>query len=238
MAQKEKGPAVRQAQGPEGPVFYELTWKAVKNLNLRVRPDGSVAVSAPTGTSLARIDAFVAARAGWILQARRRIQARRPAAGNLAALLGKGVPFQALPGQRAAVEARQGQLLLFLPPGLSPEQAMDAFRRQKAPAVLGRALKLAQDRFERQGIPLPPVQNLRLIAMKSRWGSCIPGKGQLTLNLHLMKKPFPCIEYVAVHELCHLLVPNHGPDFYRLMDRALPEHRWRKQLLNQADTGI
>ena len=58
------------------------------------------------------------------------------------------------------------------------------------------------------------------------------------MNAHLMKKPFACIEYVAAHELCHLLVPNHGPAFYQWMDRVMPDHRQRKAWLNQPDPGV
>ena len=88
----------------------------------------------------------------------------------------------------------------------------DAFRLQRAEPVFQRAMVLARARVGQE--PLPPVQVLCIRPMKSRWGSCIPAKGKVTLNAHLMKKPFACIEYVAAHELCHLLVPNHGPAFY------------------------
>ena len=59
MGKGKKGVELRQAPGPEGPIFYELTRKAVKNLNLRVREDGSVSVSAPPRASLAQIQRFV-----------------------------------------------------------------------------------------------------------------------------------------------------------------------------------
>lgn len=238
MAKMGKQPALRQVSGPEGPIFYELARKKVKNLNLRVRPDGSVAVSVPAGVSLAQADAFVASRAEWILRAIRNLEAHRPADGHLAALLGRGVPFDVLPAEQVSVEARRGRLVLLLPPEISPEQGIEEFRRQKAPPVMRRAVQLAQARFAAEGISLPAVQQLRITAMKSRWGSCVPAKGRLALNVHLMKKPFACIEYVAVHELCHLPAPNHGPGFYRLMDQVLPDHRQRKQLLNQPDPGI
>ena len=97
-------------------------------------------------------------------------------------------------------------------------------------------MALARARFGQE--PLPPVQVLCIRPMKSRWGSCIPAKGKVTLNAHLMKKPFACIEYVAAHELCHLLVPNHGPAFYQWMDRVMPDHRQRKAWLNQPDPGV
>lgn len=61
--------------------------------------------------------------------------------------------------------------------------------------------------------------------MKSQWGSCQPATGRICINVRLALYPPACLEYVVVHELCHLIVPGHGPDFYALLDRYLPG--WR-----------
>ncbi len=58
--------------------------------------------------------------------------------------------------------------------------------------------------------------------MRSRWGSCQPATGRICLNVRLALYPPECLEYVVVHELCHLLVSGHGPDFRALLDRHLP----------------
>ena len=63
--------------------------------------------------------------------------------------------------------------------------------------------------------------------MKSRWGSCQPTTGRICINVRLALYPPECLEYVVVHELCHLLVHGHGPDFHALMDRVMPD--WRKR---------
>ncbi|MEA3332820.1 MAG: SprT family zinc-dependent metalloprotease, partial [Pseudomonadota bacterium] len=68
----------------------------------------------------------------------------------------------------------------------------------------------------------PP--HIRLRAMKTQWGSCSPG-GILTLNPHLVKAPRECIDYVILHELCHLAEHNHSDKFYRLMNQIMP--RWK-----------
>ncbi len=60
--------------------------------------------------------------------------------------------------------------------------------------------------------------------MKVQWGSCSPA-GRITLNPHLVKAPRECIDYVLLHELCHLRHHNHSPQFYRSLDRHMP--RWR-----------
>ena len=67
--------------------------------------------------------------------------------------------------------------------------------------------------------------------MKSRWGSCQPSTGRICINTRLALYPPECLEYVVVHELCHLLVANHGPEFHRLMGRVMPDWKRRKQLL-------
>lgn len=69
--------------------------------------------------------------------------------------------------------------------------------------------------------------------MKSRWGS-LSSRGYINLNLELIKTPLPCIEYVVLHELCHLEHMNHGPGFRRLLSQCLPDWQQRRQQLNLA----
>lgn len=67
--------------------------------------------------------------------------------------------------------------------------------------------------------------------MKSRWGSCQPSTGRICINVRLALYPPECLEYVVVHELCHLLVSGHGPDFHNLMDRVMPDWKQRRAKL-------
>lgn len=67
--------------------------------------------------------------------------------------------------------------------------------------------------------------------MKSRWGSCQPATGRICINVRLALYPPECLEYVVVHELCHLLVSGHGPAFYALLDEHLPNWRAARALL-------
>lgn len=67
--------------------------------------------------------------------------------------------------------------------------------------------------------------------MTSRWGSCQPSTGRICINIRLALYPPECLEYVVVHELCHLLVRGHGVDFKALMDLYLPDWRDRRALL-------
>ena len=66
--------------------------------------------------------------------------------------------------------------------------------------------------------------------MKRRWGSYDPQRG-LAFNIELVKAPMPCVEYVIVHELCHVVSPNHDKVFYRLLAKVLPDWGDRKERL-------
>lgn len=76
------------------------------------------------------------------------------------------------------------------------------------------------------------VQKLDYRNMKSRWGSCQPQTGRVCINIRLALYPPECLEYVVVHELCHMLEPNHGADFKALMTKVMPDWKQRERILN------
>jgi hypothetical protein len=75
------------------------------------------------------------------------------------------------------------------------------------------------------------AQNLVYRNMKSRWGSCQPATGRICINTRLALYPPECLEYVVVHELCHLLVSGHGPEFHALMTSVMPDWKARRARL-------
>lgn len=221
-------------------IFYTLTRKRVKNLNLRIRRDGSVAVSAPAQVSLPRIDAFVLSKAPRILETQARLSAQAKAApgprtyspGERYPYLGGFLTLSLQPGQRDSA-LRQGNLLV-----VTQKHTEDAARRAKlvekalnglAQEALSLALAQAYPPFAALGVPMP---ELRIRRMRSRWGSCFYTRGIVTLNRRLLAAPLPCIQYVAAHELCHFLVPNHSRDFYDLLSSTFPEWRTQRDILN------
>lgn len=73
--------------------------------------------------------------------------------------------------------------------------------------------------------------HIKILSMKTQWGSCSP-KGKITLNPHLVKAPTECIDYVIIHELCHIAEHNHSESFYRLLGNAMPNWKPIKERLD------
>ncbi|MGM9519496.1 MAG: M48 family metallopeptidase [Phascolarctobacterium sp.] len=224
-------------------IRYFLERKAVKNLNLRVHPDGTVYVSAPRLVPLAIIDRFVLDKAVFIQEARARFMARQAAQeklqgsaykhGDIIYLLGKPVAIALIPDAKNSVVLAENLIMLYLSDVENialrqklVQKLLDELCQQVFQKVLLEQYELVRP----YGVPLPA---LRMRTMKSRWGSCLFLKGIVTMNKRLIHMPLPCIEQVMLHELCHFLVCNHSPSFYAWLDKLMPDWRERKALLNQ-----
>ena len=107
---------------------------------------------------------------------------------------------------------------------------LESWYRRKALMYISKILDDCWDRFNEGNYPKP---KLKIQEMEKRWGS-LSGKGQLTLNTSLIQAPKECIEYVITHELCHLVHHNHGSEFYKLLDRMMPDWIKRKHKLEMS----
>lgn len=95
-------------------------------------------------------------------------------------------------------------------------------------AYLRMLLDMQYESFDRYHIPYP---RLRFRRMTSRYGSCNAAAGVITLNKALADMPRECAEYVAAHELAHLVHADHSAAFYRVLDEVMPDHRVRERQL-------
>lgn len=224
---------ILNVDGLEIPV--NVVRKRVKNLNLRVRADGTVTLSIPQHLPLARAQEFLERKGNWIAERVRRNIERRPSpdlAGELPdriPLWGKLVPrdsVQANSGQDASDRDASGQGA----PGQTTidQAALDELYRTE---VL-RALPGIVERMEaRIGVH---AARWSVRVMKTRWGSCTPKTGAIRINARLAAYPSECLEFVVAHELVHLLEPSHNARFHTLLDEFCPGNRHLAKLLREA----
>ena len=213
-------------------IEYELQRKQVKNINLRIRQDGTVYVSASPTVSLTVIEKFMQSRSGLILSAIEGAKlAQRPLndpAGDSITVLGRELPVTVIQGSSQGVEQKNGRLYVMLKDtsdGDKRRQLVQKYLDGLCGEVLERVYPLIRD----CGVKKPEI---RLRMMSSRWGSCAYTKGRITINKRLIAYPVAAAEMVTLHELCHFVHPDHSKDFYALMQTLMPDWRARKKLLS------
>ena len=221
-------------------VEYTLERKRVKNINLRVRPDGSVFVSCPYLTPQSRIDAFLRAEERRILAALRRCEAashRRPqpehcADGERVSVWGVLVTLRFVRGTRGGWLVGDELRLAVRDPDDEQQRrrALERWQRQSCEETLTALCRQVYPAFAARGVAWP---ELRFRRMRSRWGSCQAKSGVVTFNLFLAELPVACALYVAAHEFTHFLQPNHSAAFYAELSRVLPDWAERRALLRQ-----
>ena len=203
-----------------------------RTLCLQVFADGRVRVSAPARVGMAAVHAFVANRIGWIRQQQARLRAA-PAApvrvsGSRIRFLDEELVIAAVAGLRAP--RRVGDLL-EVPADGDIAHALARWYRAQALAHISARVDYFSAKVGRE------PQRLRIGAQKTRWGSCSP-RGTVSLNWRLLLAPSEILDYVVVHELCHLLHANHGARFWREVTLVMPGHERHRHWLRAYGAGL
>lgn len=205
---------------------------------IHVHPDGSVQVDAPINTEHSDIKIAVQKRARWIIghiekaqELRKYVLPREYVSGESYYYQGRRFQLKVIQSSNTKESVRLLRGKLFVEADdVSPTKVQKLLRvwyRDRAKDYFARRLKDISSRVTW----VEEVPKWRLVTMKKQWGSCSPN-GVLLLNPHLVKAPRECIEYVLLHELCHLQEHNHSPRFYRLLTEQIVEWRSVKAKLD------
>ena len=220
-------------------ICYDLRFMDRKSLEISVYPDGSIVVKAPVIAALGDVEAKVKKRARWIRNQLRyfaqfepRMPPRRFVGGESHLYLGRSYRLKITSSEKDRVLLK-GKFFRISATDSSAEHIaglLHAWYLDKAAQHFARVFDNCWMGFEKHRVSKP---TLRIARMKNRWGS-LSRNATLTLNPELIKAPRECIEYVVIHELCHLLHHNHGPEFQRLLEHSLPDWMKRKHKLEMA----
>lgn len=212
-------------------VDYELERKRVRHVNLRIRADGSLYVSAPRLTPLPVVEGLLLSRQDWVLEHLRRREERAAEESDAVWLWGEKLKLALRQGKRAAVAREGGTLILTLRDPSDAEEKRRVLENWQKRLCAERVTELCRryyPAFERRGVPFPTLSFRR---MKTRWGSCRPQKGALSFNTRLAELPPDAADYVVVHEFAHFLQPNHSAAFYAEIARVLPDWQERRAMI-------
>jgi len=224
-------------------IRVEVVRKDIKNLHLGVYPpNGRVRVAAPLILSDEAVRLSIIDKLSWIKRQRTKFaeqprQSRREmVSGESHYFLGRRYRLRVIEQSGTTRITLKGSSVinLYVRPGASAdkrEEALNHWYRGQLKAVVQSLLQ----KWERKlGVQ---VSCYGIKRMKTKWGSCNTDARRVWFNLELVKKPIPCIEYLVVHELCHLLERKHGDGFIQILEKAMPNWRQRRKILNSAPLG-
>jgi predicted metal-dependent hydrolase len=213
---------------------YTLIYSNRKTLGISVNPDGSVTVKAPAGIATEQIERKLAKRALWIAKQQRFFQSlntkmprKRYISGESHLYLGRQYRLFVKNGKPCAVYFRGRSFEIVCHPKSKAEQLMREWYKERAKVKFAEIAEPLIQSFKKYKVE---PTSLYIQYMENRWGSCT-SKGKIILNTELIKAPRACIEYVIIHELCHLVYKNHTKAFYNLLTREMPDwERWKNKL--------
>lgn len=218
---------------------YRLRKSDRKRLRIVVRPDLTVLADAPRSFSEQEIAEAVRSKARWICRQMASFENFHPlpaphrfVSGETLAYLGRQYRLKVDPGKMAPAKLRGRYLHVAVPDKKDSgtvKTAVDRWYRTRADDVFRRCLDTCMKVASRHGIDEPV---LAIRDMRTRWGSCSVS-GRVTLNLKLVQAPVHGIEYIIMHELCHLVHHDHSPAFYRLLARCMPDWKKRRDVLGR-----
>ena len=220
-------------------IAYDLAFSDRRTLGITVRPSGALSVTAPAGTPLEAIHAKLVKRGAWILSTRRAFDRLRPAtpprryvAGETHRFLGRQYRLRVEPDAPRGVTLSSEHLTVGGIAGDEPRRIAIrlCFWYQRE------ARRVVRERFDKHWSSFgesdrPP----RLIVrpMEKRWGSLSATGRSLIINQRLVEADIDAIDFVLVHELCHLRHHDHGEEFYALLTTRMPDWRTRKDRLER-----
>ena len=222
---------------------YQLTTKNIKSITLRVDKNGVVKVSAPRRVSRERIDDFVARNMEWIESKLHKIP--KYADNEMVEYFGERYILQVRIAQKTSIFETQnlfGEKMLDITLKAQNAEQINAIQshkiqsqkvkklifkwyRQKSQNLIDSTINRYKSAINRE------VSHIAIKEMSTKWGSCNFNKARISLSTALFARPQICFEYVLLHELIHLIHPNHGSGFYAMLGALMPNWREVKDLL-------
>lgn len=231
-APKSTGTMLSFFYGDERITFERVNRQKAGKALIKVHPDCRVQVSAMPDVPDAELVQAAKKRGRWIYEQLRTFRAqlehvkpREYVSGESHYYLGRQYLLKVMvdPSSVQSVKLYRGKLEVSVRERNAEriKSLLEGWYKEKAKEVF----KSRLDAIMTQAIWIEKAPELRILTMQTQWGSCSPN-GRITLNPLLVKAPRECIDYVILHELCHIVEHNHSERFYRLLSQVMP--KWEK----------
>ncbi len=214
--------------------------RAVKNITIKVHPDLTVTISANESITIEELRSFADKKIHWIYKKLKGFENYLPikdnksyVSGESILYLGKQYRLKVVESESDLVKWYRGYIYIMTrrPKDFDFKRKLfQKWLRSRVELVTKSILDSSIESLSRYGIKKPRI---KFRQMKSRWGSYIIANNTITINTNLIRTSKICIEYVIMHELIHVIYPNHSKEFYNLLTLQMPDWRLRKNMLDE-----
>ncbi|HPZ08125.1 MAG TPA: SprT family zinc-dependent metalloprotease [Candidatus Eremiobacteraeota bacterium] len=221
-------------------IKFKLELNHRKSLKITVTPDLHVTVKAPSAQPIDIILEKVKKKAHWIIKQQTFFNSlpppppeRRYLSGETHMYLGKQYRLKIIESAEEEVKLKGGYIYINTREKDNLEKIktlLEKWYSEHARVKFNQRINLCYEKVKKYDIKAPLKISIK--KMKKRWGSCSK-KGNILLNRELIKAPSHCIDYVIIHELCHLKHYNHNNNFFKLLSQVMPDWQKRKERLEQ-----
>ena len=220
-------------------IEYVLKRNAKKNINITIKDDGSVMVSAPKRVSISEINKVIESKKEWIEKARSKQSSKKVIYTNIDICDGVQIYFlgelktvHIIPSKTTSISIENDKIIFEVKEKYLENQDYLNIHFYSA---LKEKLTLILKEYTNMYLN---VMNLNISTMKlrnmhSRFGTCMPTKKQILFNTYLIHYPLEAIEYVVLHEVSHLIHANHSAKFYNVIAQYMPDWKARKNKLKE-----
>ena len=215
-------------------IDFRLEYSDRKSLGITVTPDLNVLVKAPADTSLEKVKEKLRKKAPWIIRQQSfflsfhpKTPARKFVGGETHLYLGRQYRLKILQSKLESVKLRGKFIEVTTTNKARAKELVNEWYLQNARTKFHTIAKPLIDNFRKHKVE---PNSIVLREMSTRWGSCT-AKGKIILNPELIKAPKGCIEYVIIHELCHLIHHDHTQKFIDLQTKEMKDwEKWKMKL--------
>lgn len=215
-------------------IDFHLEFSTRKSLGITVRPDLEVFVKAPVDTPIEKVKEMVRKKAPWIIRQQNfflafhpKMTERKYVGGETHLYLGRQYRLKIIMESNESVKLKGKFIEVTTLDKARVKQLVEVWYLQNARKKLPAIAEGLIEKFKKYNVE---PTSIVMREMPTRWGSCT-AKGKIILNPELIKAPKGCIEYVIIHELCHLVHHDHTQKFLDLQTREMPYwEKWKMKL--------
>ena len=222
-------------------VSIEFERKRIRNINVRVRRDGTLYCSLPYYASVKEAEDFIISKQDYLLKSidnvlseeKTKSLSRQYVDGEVFMVLGKPYVLKVLQGAKNTCCAENGIITLEVKDPSdyrSKYMTYEKWRRRCIKSIIVDLCGEMYPLFERRGVAMP--KKITLGEYKSFWGECFAKRGELKFSYRLFEKDREIIRYVVVHEFAHFIEPNHSSGFWAIVAEIVPDYKELRKSLN------